>query len=78
MTCGRSRAKGAECDGKYDGIRCATIYDLIKNEPTFESIYAFTDDEYYWDSEEIYYFENYNLRLNEEFILKVKRAHACF
>lgn len=57
--------------GKNDGVRCSSIYDYVKDDTTFKSTYLFTDGEYKWDSEEIYHFEEYNMKLNEEFIQKV-------
>lgn len=57
--------------GKDDGVRCSGIYDFVKNEPQFDTIHLFTDGEYYWDSEEIYHFEKYNIELNEEFVQRV-------
>ena len=57
--------------GKIDGVRCSGIYDYIKNEPKPETIRLFTDGEYYWDSEEVYHFEIYNIALNPDFVQKV-------
>ena len=59
-------------NGKDNGIRCSVIYDYVKDESLSETIKLFTDDEYNWDSEEIYHFEKYNLKLNEDFIKKFK------
>lgn len=58
--------------GKDNGIRCSVVYDYVKDESMSETIKLFTDGEFNWDSEEIYHFEKYNLRLNEDFIKKVK------
>lgn len=54
--------------GKDDGIRCSSLFDYFKNELTPEAVYHYTDGEYYWDSEEIYHFEKYNIKLNPAFI----------
>lgn len=59
-------------NGKDNGIRCSVVYDYVKDESMSETIKLFTDGEFNWDSEEIYHFEKYNLRLNEDFIKKVK------
>lgn len=57
--------------GTYDGVRCSTIYDHVKNEWRIsEGVALFTDGEFYWDSEEIYHFEKYNIELNKEFLKK--------
>ena len=57
--------------GKDDGIRCSVVYDYIKKERKNETTRLFTDGEFYWDSEEIYHFEKYNIILNEDFVRKV-------
>lgn len=46
------------------------LYDYITNTLLTLSVRLYTDDEIYWDDEEIYHFENYNMVLNEEFINK--------
>lgn len=58
--------------GKDNGIRCSVIYDYVKDESLSETVKLFTDGEYNWDSEEIYHFEKYNIKLNEDFISKFK------
>ena len=58
-------------NGKSDGVRCSGIYDYVTAEPQFDTIHLFTDGEYYWDSEEIYHFEKYNITLNDQFVKKV-------
>lgn len=55
------------------GIRCSTIYDCINKEHTGISIYIYTDGEYTWTSEDIYYFKKYNIPLESKFIEKAKR-----
>ena len=62
-------------DGKNDGIRCSWVYDYVKKERQGEAVRLYTDGEYYWDSEEIYHFYKYNIKLNDEFISKVVKAH---
>lgn len=58
-------------NGTYDGERCSSIYDYVRNERIIsEDVTLFTDGEYYWDSEEIYHFEKYNIELNKEFFKK--------
>ena len=61
-------------NGKDDGVLCSGIYYYVKDEPKFDTIHLFTDGEYYWNSEEIYHFEKYNMVLNEEFVDKVLKA----
>lgn len=58
-------------DGLNDGVRCSGIFDYVKGESTMDTIHLFTDGEYYWDSEEIYHFEKYNIPLDEQFLKKV-------
>lgn len=58
-------------NGKDDGVRCSSVHDYINGGTLPETVHLFTDDEYCWDSEEIYHFENYNLELNNDFIQKV-------
>ncbi len=55
----------------YDGVRCSTLKDFVKKENTHLPTYAYFDGEYFWNDEEIYHFENYDMRLNEEFIAHV-------
>lgn len=57
--------------GKPCGIRCAGIYDYVAGDETFITIYAFTDGEYRWCSDETYHFEKYDIELDAEFISKV-------
>lgn len=54
--------------GTYNGVRCSSIYDYVKNEPTFKDINLYTDGIYEWDDEEIYHFEHYNIKLDDDFI----------
>ena len=61
-------------NGNDDGVRCSGVYDYVKAEPQFDTIHLFTDGEYYWDSEEIYHFEKYNLELNPDFVEKALKT----
>lgn len=57
--------------GTFNGVRCSSVYDYVSDEPIIsEGTTLFTDGEYYWDSEEIYHFEKYNMELNKEFLKK--------
>jgi hypothetical protein len=49
---------------------CTTekVFDYINNKRTDIPIVAYHDDKYYWDDRYIYYFEKYNLKLNDDFI----------
>ena len=58
-------------NGKYNGVRCSSIFDYVQNEQTFAPVSFFTDGEYSWDSEEIYHFEKHNMEINKDFINKV-------
>lgn len=52
---------------------CATekVVDCFENKKTDIQMVAYHDDEYYWDDRDIYHFEKYNLKLNEDFIQHV-------
>lgn len=52
----------------FAGTRCSTLKDLVKKENTHLPTYAYSDETYFWDDEEIYHFENYDMRLNAEFV----------
>lgn len=58
--------------GKDDGVRCSGIFDYVKNEPQLDTVHLFTDGEYFWDSEEIYHYERYNVDLDIDFVRKVR------
>lgn len=68
---GKQRILNYLKNGVKDGVRCSGIYDYVKDEPKFDTIHLFTDGEYFWDSEEIYHFEKYNIPLEKEFLQKV-------
>lgn len=44
------------------------VYDIINGKKVADADNAKTDGIYTWYQSEIYHFENYNLRLNHEFI----------
>lgn len=44
------------------------VFDFVKNKETDIPMVAYEDEKYYWDDREIYYFEKYNLKLNDNFI----------
>lgn len=58
-------------NGNDAGVRCSAVHDIVGNFSTGETIHRYTDGEFVWDSSEIYHFEHYNIKLNEEFINKV-------
>jgi hypothetical protein len=48
-------------------ITCAST-DYISGEKLSDSVTCFDDGEYCWTSEEVYHFEKYNLKINDDFI----------
>jgi len=60
-------------NGSDAGVRCSAVYDFVERASTGKTIHCYTDGEFEWDDSEIYHFENYNLRLEDEFIEKVLR-----
>lgn len=54
-----------------DGVRCSTLNDFVTKELLTPAVWTHSDGEYNWDDEEIYHFEKYNMKLNQEFIDKV-------
>lgn len=58
-------------NGMDAGVRCSSVFDYIKKEYRPRTIHLYTDGEFFWNDEDIYHFEKYNLQLNEEFINKV-------
>nr|DAV69613.1 MAG TPA: hypothetical protein [Caudoviricetes sp.] len=46
------------------------VYDSVKKEYTNVGIKGYTDGEYGWGSSQIYYFENYDIKLSDAFIKK--------
>lgn len=59
--------------GTDAGVRCSAVYDFVENASTGKTIHCYTDGEFEWDDSEIYHFENYNLKLDNEFIEKILR-----
>ncbi len=47
------------------------IIDEITNEETNIELLAYSDGKYIWDSRDIYYYENYGMPLNADFIKSV-------
>lgn len=58
----------------YDGVRCSTLKDLVKQENTHLPTYAYFDGVYFWTDEDTYHFEKYDMRLNDEFVNHVLKA----
>lgn len=56
---------------EWDAIRCSTLNDFVAKKLLTPSVWYYTDGEYGWDDEEIYHFEKYNMKLNQDFIDKV-------
>jgi hypothetical protein len=44
------------------------FYNDITNSNTNIPLVAYTDNTYVWDTRDIYYFEHYDLKLNDDFI----------
>lgn len=49
----------------------ACVTDIVTGEETETPDNGFTDGEYLWYAAEIYHFEKYNLKLNDDFIAHV-------
>lgn len=49
------------------------IIDIIKNETINIQLLMYSDGEFAWRSDTIYYFENYNLDLGNEFVNHIKK-----
>lgn len=49
----------------------AHFIDEITNEETNIELLAYSDGEYTWDSRDIYYYENYGMPLNTDFVMAV-------
>lgn len=50
------------------GTRCSTLYDYVEDVLYSPTVFSHFDGTYYWDDEEVYHFEKYNMELNEDFI----------
>lgn len=57
-----------------DAVCAGKVYDMVKKEYTDITIVTYSDGEYYWDSSVIYYFENYDIELETEFVCKVMKC----
>ena len=55
-------------NGEDNGVCCSSVYDYIEDYSTGDTIHRYKDDDYEWDDREIYHFEKYNIRLNDDFI----------
>lgn len=51
------------------------VYDIYSGEKVSDADNAKTDGVYTWYQSEIYYFEKYNLHLNDEFIHYIRRHY---
>lgn len=51
-----------------DSAAGMSLIDEITGEPVGSGVNGYEDSEFFWDSREIYHFENYNLELNQDFI----------
>ena len=60
--------------GKVMAVAAGGVYDYVIDDMTGITIHAYTDDEYQWNTNEIYYFEHYDLALVPEFIEKVLKS----
>lgn len=49
-------------------IATSYFHNDISNESTNIPLIAYTDNVYVWDTRDIYYFEHYDLKLNDDFI----------
>lgn len=49
---------------------CTTekVFDYVEKKITDIPMVSYCDNKFYWDDREIYYFEKYNLKLNDDFI----------
>lgn len=53
---------------EYAALTCSAM-DYISDKPiNGASLKSFTDGEYLWSNEEIYHFEKYDLKLNDDFV----------
>lgn len=58
--------------GKLLFVAATTIKDIFTGKPIVGGLCTYTDGEYTWTSEELYYFEKYNLKLNADFINSIQ------
>ena len=45
--------------------------DVFTNKPIPGEVLAYSDGNYYWGTEAIYYFEKYNMKLPDEFVNRI-------
>lgn len=50
------------------------ITDYISGEDKRESVYGYTDGGYWWTNEQVYHFEKYDMKLNDDFIKYVLKT----
>lgn len=53
---------------KSDCAAGMTLVDEITGSDVDSGVNAYEDGIYYWDTRHIYHFENYNLKLNDDFV----------
>lgn len=53
---------------KVDAYSTAYVFDVVNNDETTIDEVLYSDGNYLWSSSWIYYFEKYNLKLNDDFI----------
>lgn len=54
--------------GSDDGVLCSSVFDYVISRSTGDTVHCYTDGEYFWDDREIYHFEKYNMKLDDEFV----------
>lgn len=59
------------CESKVIAAAPGRIRDIFTDEAVPGEILAYSDGKYYWNSETIYYFKKYNLKLPDEFINEI-------
>lgn len=58
--------------GKNAGAVCSMTYDYVMDKRTNVVRDIYTDGTYLWDDAEIYHFDRYDMRLNDDFIQHIK------
>lgn len=58
--------------GKSLFASAARVKDIFTSKATNVELCTFTDGVYTWTSEEMYYFDKYNLKLNDDFIMTIQ------
>lgn len=59
---------------KVPGVCCGGIFDVYKNDYTGIYMALHDDGEFAWNEATIYYFENYDVKLQPEFLEKVRKT----